>query len=182
VILAQPLNIFASGYYRKRLYELNCNFYKCSTPIIIHITELPPTTPHEVQISVWDSKSGWICPIADAEIDTRNYMYLKCKEKPHYYYRYDECSEHGINRGNPIKTVHTPSDQVLITKLFKKVENKPTEKEKQPHPQKFTCVLCKQECSGYGNNPIPLAKSGPCCNTCNTKVITRRLQETEDEL
>jgi hypothetical protein len=41
---------------------------------------------------------------------------------------------------------------------------------------KYNCVICKEEdIVGYGNNPIPLAKSGLCCNTCNISVVRRRI-------
>ena len=41
------------------------------------------------------------------------------------------------------------------------------------------CCLCECEFEGYGNNPEPLceAKFGRCCNDCNAKVITKRLEE-----
>lgn len=42
----------------------------------------------------------------------------------------------------------------------------------------FKCCLCGKECTGYGNNPEPLAKEGRCCDKCNsTKVIPARLDK-----
>jgi hypothetical protein len=42
--------------------------------------------------------------------------------------------------------------------------------------QKYTCVLCKEPKIGFGNNPEPLAKRGQCCDKCNEKVITARIE------
>jgi len=46
----------------------------------------------------------------------------------------------------------------------------------------YKCVLCDEMCTGYGNNPDPLADaSAPqernkrCCDDCNQKVIRARL-------
>ena len=39
-----------------------------------------------------------------------------------------------------------------------------------------TCVLCKSEFYGFGNNPEPLADEGRCCDSCNTDVIMKRLE------
>jgi hypothetical protein len=46
----------------------------------------------------------------------------------------------------------------------------------------YQCVLCDEMCTGYGNNPDPLADaSAPqernkrCCDDCNQKVIRARL-------
>jgi hypothetical protein len=33
------------------------------------------------------------------------------------------------------------------------------------------CCICKEEISGYGNNPDPVRHSGRCCNTCNSLLI-----------
>jgi len=41
----------------------------------------------------------------------------------------------------------------------------------------YTCVLCKKDFEGYGNNPIPLAKNGECCDKCNEDVIKSRIKE-----
>jgi hypothetical protein len=42
---------------------------------------------------------------------------------------------------------------------------------------KFTCCLCKFECTGHGHNPLPLYnKEGRCCTSCNmSEVIPARL-------
>ena len=40
----------------------------------------------------------------------------------------------------------------------------------------FKCVLCKKLCYGFGNNPSPLAKKGRCCNSCDFKVVSARLE------
>lgn len=37
------------------------------------------------------------------------------------------------------------------------------------------CVLCGEVCSGYGNNPHPLADGGKCCDACNMDVVSARL-------
>ena len=38
----------------------------------------------------------------------------------------------------------------------------------------YTCVLCDDFCTGYGNNASPLAE-GLCCDDCNVQVIIARL-------
>lgn len=39
-----------------------------------------------------------------------------------------------------------------------------------------TCVLCGGDLCGMGNSPEPLADSGYCCDTCNTKVVAERMR------
>jgi hypothetical protein len=44
----------------------------------------------------------------------------------------------------------------------------------------YQCVLCDEMCTGYGNNPYPLAPprnnmEGACCDDCNEKVIRARI-------
>ena len=44
----------------------------------------------------------------------------------------------------------------------------------------YQCVLCDEMCTGYGNNPYPLAPArndmkGACCDDCNEKVIRARI-------
>tara|TARA_Y100001951_G_C11039429_1_gene129394 strand:- start:158 stop:436 length:279 start_codon:yes stop_codon:yes gene_type:complete len=41
----------------------------------------------------------------------------------------------------------------------------------------YTCVLCEEEKEGYGNNPVPLADEGKCCDECNQLVILSRLEQ-----
>jgi len=47
-----------------------------------------------------------------------------------------------------------------------------------------TCILCKREINGYGNNAQPLAE-GMCCDGCNNKVVANRManykMETVDD-
>ena len=38
------------------------------------------------------------------------------------------------------------------------------------------CVLCGEVCSGYGNNPWPLADGGKCCDPCNMDVVVARIE------
>ena len=48
----------------------------------------------------------------------------------------------------------------------------------EPRPvQHYECVLCHQQCMGFGNNPHPLASlPAECCNSCNrNRVIPARL-------
>jgi len=37
----------------------------------------------------------------------------------------------------------------------------------------FTCVICDDDCVGFGNNPEPIKpiKDGMCCDKCNYRVI-----------
>ena len=42
-------------------------------------------------------------------------------------------------------------------------------------PPPFTCVLCHENSTGYGNNPAPLQDSGKCCDDCNRAVVFYRL-------
>lgn len=44
-----------------------------------------------------------------------------------------------------------------------------------------TCVLCKQNFTGFGNNPVPLAQKGLCCDKCNFLVIKERFKEYQNE-
>jgi len=44
--------------------------------------------------------------------------------------------------------------------------------------ESFTCVLCHEEFTGFGNNPAPLVDDpdARCCNTCDqVLVIPHRL-------
>lgn len=46
-----------------------------------------------------------------------------------------------------------------------------------------TCVLCKNEYRGHGNNPAPVVQEGRCCDDCNsTRVIPARLKQLEARL
>ena len=39
------------------------------------------------------------------------------------------------------------------------------------------CVICKEEFTGWGNNPQPIKEEGECCDTCdNEKVIPARME------
>lgn len=39
------------------------------------------------------------------------------------------------------------------------------------------CVICKEEFTGWGNNPAPIKDEGECCDTCdNEKVIPARIE------
>jgi len=45
------------------------------------------------------------------------------------------------------------------------------------------CVLCGIELMpGEGNNPWPLADHGECCNECNERVTSARLDRKESEV
>jgi len=45
---------------------------------------------------------------------------------------------------------------------------------------KYTCCICGEECTGYGNNPEPFKHEGRCCDACNLKfVIPARLAQIE---
>lgn len=49
---------------------------------------------------------------------------------------------------------------------------------KEGKEDKFTCCICGEECTGYGNNPEPYKHEGRCCDACNLKfVIPARLAE-----
>ena len=38
----------------------------------------------------------------------------------------------------------------------------------------FTCVICKDDFRGFGNNPAPLHMEGRCCDECDNLVIQHR--------
>ena len=45
-----------------------------------------------------------------------------------------------------------------------------------------TCVLCGGEYSRWGNNPVPCAYVGRCCDLCNdSKVIPARIRSVMEE-
>ena len=45
-----------------------------------------------------------------------------------------------------------------------------------PTTKTGSCILCKGEIVGYGNNPDPLSTTGRCCDTCNdVRVIPARM-------
>ena len=46
--------------------------------------------------------------------------------------------------------------------------------------QRFICCICGKESSGYGNNPVPIAYNGRCCDTCNIKVVIPRRFKDKD--
>ena len=35
----------------------------------------------------------------------------------------------------------------------------------------FTCCICGEESTGYGNNPAPVRHEGRCCDSCNRKFV-----------
>ena len=42
--------------------------------------------------------------------------------------------------------------------------------------KKNVCVLCGEKFEGFGNNPVPVAQDGRCCDMCDeNKVIVKRL-------
>ena len=43
------------------------------------------------------------------------------------------------------------------------------------------CVICKKNYREYGNNAQPLA-DGYCCDSCNNKVIARRLSDIQEKI
>lgn len=42
---------------------------------------------------------------------------------------------------------------------------------------KYTCVICGGEFTGYGHSAMPISDKGVCCDSCNTKVIIERLKQ-----
>eukprot|EP01044_Picomonas_judraskeda_P012994 COSAG03_NODE_1919_length_3353_cov_32.836816_3_plen_105_part_00 len=45
-----------------------------------------------------------------------------------------------------------------------------------PETKTTSCILCKGEFVGYGNNPDPLSTTGRCCDMCNSvRVIPARM-------
>lgn len=36
---------------------------------------------------------------------------------------------------------------------------------------KYKCVICRKEQTGYGNNPMPVAFHGRCCDKCNKQYV-----------
>jgi hypothetical protein len=39
------------------------------------------------------------------------------------------------------------------------------------------CAICCKPYAGYGNNPVPLAQQGRCCDQCNTYVVRKRIDD-----
>ena len=50
-----------------------------------------------------------------------------------------------------------------------------------PEERFFTCCICEEEQTGWGNNPEPLMDdlhgSLECCDRCNTKVVSYRIRQ-----
>lgn len=44
------------------------------------------------------------------------------------------------------------------------------------HKAPEICVICKEKYKGYGNNAQPI-KKGLCCESCNIKVIIKRIED-----
>lgn len=51
----------------------------------------------------------------------------------------------------------------------------------------FTCCICGEESTGFGNNPEPVRHEGRCCDSCNRKFVIpariaqlRAAEDTED--
>lgn len=63
-------------------------------------------------------------------------------------------------------------------KKTNKKNNAKTAKAAKPKAEKqaVKCVLCGAEVKGTGNNPVPLAESGVCCDECNAKVVEARMK------
>jgi hypothetical protein len=40
----------------------------------------------------------------------------------------------------------------------------------------FKCCMCGVETYGFGNNPYPVMDDGRCCETCNYKVLIKRVK------
>lgn len=53
-----------------------------------------------------------------------------------------------------------------------------TEGVTQSGGKSWVCCLCGKQCSGWGNDPYPLAKGedDECCDTCNDKVTEARIR------
>ena len=52
---------------------------------------------------------------------------------------------------------------------------------KEAAEKTFTCCICGEESTGYGNNPEPFKHEGRCCDACNLKfVIPARLEQVEN--
>jgi hypothetical protein len=50
-----------------------------------------------------------------------------------------------------------------------------------PEFRRYTCCICEDICTGWGNNPEPLMddRNGTveCCDKCNDKVIAYRMRQ-----
>ena len=46
--------------------------------------------------------------------------------------------------------------------------------------EKFTCCICGEEFTGYGNNPWPIKEEGRCCDNCNWQVILERIKNLKN--
>lgn len=47
--------------------------------------------------------------------------------------------------------------------------------------KKQTCVICKKEFVGFGNNAYPIAE-GRCCDECNAKVVNSRIEKLKNQI
>lgn len=52
--------------------------------------------------------------------------------------------------------------------------------EESAPPKEYTCCICGERTSGYGNNPAPVSEIGKCCDDCNVRfVLPARMAEAE---
>ena len=70
------------------------------------------------------------------------------------------------------------ADKPIMRDPMDSEEAKAMESGKYNSRVSFICVLCKENFTGWGNNPDPLAKEGVCCDQCDMdKVIPKRIEE-----
>lgn len=49
--------------------------------------------------------------------------------------------------------------------------------------KEYVCCICGKRFKGHGNNPWPVKKSDKrCCDKCNEKVITARINNIFENL
>lgn len=47
----------------------------------------------------------------------------------------------------------------------------------EQNKNKYICMICEGEFTGYGHSSVPISDKGVCCDSCNNKVIIERIKQ-----
>jgi len=105
--------------------------------------------------------------------------YLEKKNIKHNHIGLDEFNKHNLLFAEMIAPDRVEDEELHdgleITDTFVAGSTEGSEREGK---EIWQCVICEKHFTGYDNNPDPVAKTGGCCDACNTnKVIPARMAE-----